>query len=180
VSTQALPHSIWPATAQPHVPLLQAVAPDGQALQPPQWVIVPSPLDGMHEVPHVIWPFGQLVPQVVPLHSWPELHTFVQLPQWVASLPTHWLLQFRRPLLQLQAPFWQTWPLAHALPQPPQFALSVAVLAQTEPHAVCPLLHCGPPLLVGAAQPATIRRQASETLERRADRGRVFIDLPRR
>jgi hypothetical protein len=32
---------------------------------------VPSPVDGMHEVPHMTWLLGQLEPQVVPLHSWP-------------------------------------------------------------------------------------------------------------
>ena len=36
VSTHALPQSIWPAVAQPQVPLMQAVAPLAHALQPPQ------------------------------------------------------------------------------------------------------------------------------------------------
>jgi hypothetical protein len=35
VSTQELPHRVWPPL-QPQVPLLHAVAPVGQALQPPQ------------------------------------------------------------------------------------------------------------------------------------------------
>jgi hypothetical protein len=36
VSTHALPQSIWPVPEHPHDPLLQALAPAGQALHPPQ------------------------------------------------------------------------------------------------------------------------------------------------
>jgi len=73
VSTQALPHSIRPATEQPQTPFLHASAPLGQALQPPQWAIVPSPPSGMQAFPvHVIWPVGQThmqtpLPHTVPL-----------------------------------------------------------------------------------------------------------------
>jgi len=54
VSTHAPLQSIWPAPAQPHVPLLQAVAPVGHALQPPQWAIVLSPPLFTQAVPHII------------------------------------------------------------------------------------------------------------------------------
>jgi len=73
VSTQALPHNIWSATAQPQTPLLQVDAPDGQALQPPQWRIVPSPPCGTQAFPvHVTWPAGHShmqtpFPHTVPL-----------------------------------------------------------------------------------------------------------------
>ena len=53
VSTQPVPHIIWPATEQPQVPLVQAVAPLGHALQPPQCEIVLSPPFGMQALPHI-------------------------------------------------------------------------------------------------------------------------------
>jgi hypothetical protein len=90
------------------------------------------------------------------------------------------LLQFRRPVPQLQVPPWQTWPAPQACPQLPQFALSVAVVTHALPHAVCPEPHWegGVPLL-GDAQLAARTRQANEKV-RRAERDRVFIDEPRR
>ena len=38
----------------------------------------------------------------------------------------------------MHAPTEQTRPPVHTLPQTPQFAPSVSVLTQSEPHAVCP------------------------------------------
>jgi hypothetical protein len=70
VFTHELPQSISFAPEHPQEPLLHAVAPVGQALQPPQWAIVPSPLDGVQAPPeHMICPVGQL-----PMH-WLLLHT---------------------------------------------------------------------------------------------------------
>ena len=72
-------------------------------------------------------------------------------------------------------------PLPQGLPQPPQFALSDAVFTHSVPQAIWPEPHwvVVPPPLVGLAQLATSRRQANEAV-RRAVRGRVLIDLPRR
>jgi len=86
---------------QPQTPLLQAFAPDGQALQPPQWAIVPSPLDGTQAPPeHMVCPDGQLAMHELLLHTWPDgqaLHP----PQCCASEATQALLQRNRPLAQV-------------------------------------------------------------------------------
>jgi hypothetical protein len=180
VSTHELPHSIWPAVAQPHVPLTHAVAPLAQALQPPQWAVVLSPPFATQVLPHMSGlSLGQLDAQVEPLHTCPDGQTLVQLPQWVASLETHWPLQLRRPEPQPQVPFAQTWPVPHAWPQAPQFWLSVATVLHWPLQSIWPVLQVTPPPLVGLAQLAANRRQANEAV-RRAERDRVFIDEPRR
>src|SRR6185437_7722567 len=57
------------------------------------------------------------------------------------------------------APLSQTWPAPHAMPQPPQFALSVLMLAQygappSPPQNVCPLAHVLPQLPLLQTSPA--------------------------
>jgi hypothetical protein len=105
VSTQEVPQSICPATEQPQVPLTHAVAPVGQALQPPQCWVVPSPPFATQVLPHIsgVEPVHD-EEQVVPLHTWPFGQAFVQLPQWVASEGTQLPLQSSRPLLHTQLP----------------------------------------------------------------------------
>jgi hypothetical protein len=60
VSTQALPHIIWPATAQVQTPALQ-VPPAGQALQPPQWRASPPAVGTQAPSEHCVSPAPQLV-----------------------------------------------------------------------------------------------------------------------
>jgi hypothetical protein len=85
--------------------LVQAFAPVAQALQPPQWAIVPSPLDGTHAPPeHMICPVGQLAMHALPLQTWP-VGQAVQPPQCCASEATHAPLQRNRPVAQVQVPF---------------------------------------------------------------------------
>jgi hypothetical protein len=183
VSAHIVPHNIWLAPAQPQVPLTQAVAPAGQALQPPQCAIVPSPLDGMHAPPeHMIWPDGHIAEQALALHTWPLWHTVQLGPQWVASEATHCPLQFIRPDEHWQVPFWHIRPVPHALPQLPQFALSVATVLHWPLQSIWPaaqLLLAGG--LLGVAQLEASSRQPKAAVRRAAERGaRVFIDLPRR
>jgi hypothetical protein len=69
VSTHWLLQSFCPDAAQAQVLLLQ-VAPVGQAVQPPQWAGVPSPVAGTQA------PSGhrfcvQVAEQLVPLQDWP-------------------------------------------------------------------------------------------------------------
>jgi hypothetical protein len=105
VSTQALPHNICPAPEQPHTPLLQAFAPVGQALQPPQCAMVPSPLDGMHAPPeHMICPDGQLAMHWLLEQTW-LVGQALQPPQCWASDATHEPLQRNRPAAQVHCPF---------------------------------------------------------------------------
>jgi len=189
VSTQELPHSIWPAPEQPQTPLLQALAPVGQALQPPQWAMVPSPVDGMHAPPeHMVCPDGQLDMHWLLLQTWPDGQA-LQPPQCCASDATQALLHRNRPVAQVHCPFWQLRPLPHALPHEPQFALSVASDLHCPLQLVWPAEQLAPdppvpvgPLSVGFAQLAASSRQPSTKALRRAEgeRGRVFIDLPRR
>jgi hypothetical protein len=40
----------------------------------------------------------------------------------------------------VHAPLEQVCPVLHALPQAPQFAVSVCMLTQVVPHSVCPLV----------------------------------------
>jgi hypothetical protein len=191
VLTQALPHSISPAPAQPHVPLLQAVAPVGQALQPPQWAMVPSPLDGTHAPPeHIVWPDGHMAEQALLLQTWPLGQTVQLLPQWVASEATQAPPQRNRPVAQAHWPFVHTRPLPHALPQEPQFWLSLVSVLHWPLQLVWPAPHWFPPVPappvglpgVGVAQLAATSRQPSTRALRtvEGERGRVFIDLPRR
>jgi hypothetical protein len=103
VSTHAPLHSICPATAQPQVPPLQAVAPVGQALQPPQCAIVLSPPLFTQAVPHIIWFEGQLAMHVLFAQTWPPGQA-LQPPQCVASDWTHEPPQSKRPAAHLHAP----------------------------------------------------------------------------
>jgi hypothetical protein len=69
VFTHALPQSMS-LPVQPQTPLLHALAPVGQALQPPQWAIVPSPLDGTHAPPeHMVCPDGHIAKQALLLQT---------------------------------------------------------------------------------------------------------------
>jgi hypothetical protein len=104
VSTQAEPHSICPATEQPHAPALHA-APAGQVmLQPPQFsgsfplVVAQLPFE------HAVAPLAQLVAQAPALHTCPDGQALVQLPQWVASFETQLPLQLSRPAWHWQDP----------------------------------------------------------------------------
>jgi hypothetical protein len=54
---------------------------------------------------------------------------------------------------KLQTPPEQTWPLAQALPQPPQLAGSLVVVTQAEPHKVVPPAQVTPHLLAEQACP---------------------------
>jgi hypothetical protein len=98
VSTQALPHSIWPATAQAQTPALHA-APAGQALQPPQWRASPPVVGTQAPSEHCVSPVPQLVWQEFWLQTWPEAHVVPQPPQWVAVDETHIPLHASRPEL---------------------------------------------------------------------------------
>jgi hypothetical protein len=127
---------------------------------------------------HIVWPLGHIVEQLLFEQTWP-LGQGLQPPQCWALDPTHWLSQRIRPDGHAQALFWQVCPPVQALPQEPQFALSLAVLTHTEPHAVWPVPQVTPVEVLGFAQPATTKRHPSDAV-RRAERNRVFIDLPRR
>lgn len=79
--------------------------------------------------------------------------------------------------------------MPHALPQDPQFWLSLARFLHCPLQLVWPAEQLAPvppvpegPLSVGFAQLAAINRQPSATALRsvEGERGRVFIDLPRR
>jgi hypothetical protein len=105
-STQADPHSVCPATEQPHVPALHA-APAGQVmLQPPQlngsfpFVVAQVPLE------HAVAPVPQLVAQAPLLQTCPVGQVVVQLPQWLLSGEMHEPLQFSRPPRHWQDPPW--------------------------------------------------------------------------
>jgi len=65
---------------------------------------------------------------------------------------------------------------AQAWPQVPQFWLSVATVLHSPLQSICPELQVTPPLL-GLAQLVASSTQANEAT-RRAERDRVFIDLP--
>jgi hypothetical protein len=104
VFTHELPHSMS-LPVQPHTPLLQAFAPVGQAVQPPQWAIVPSPEAGMHAPPeHIVCPDGQLAMHVLLLQTWP-VGQALQPPQCCASDETQLPLQRNRPVAHVQVPF---------------------------------------------------------------------------
>jgi len=99
------------------------------------------------------------------------------------------LLQLSRPALQTHEPAWQLIPLPQDLPQVPQFCV-VVTSVQTPLQLICPApqltpvppVPVGGGVLVGEAQLATSRRQPTNRELRKAEgeRGRVFIDLPRR
>jgi hypothetical protein len=138
-SVHWLPHNIWVASEQPQTPLLQAFAPVGQALQPPQWAIVPSPLVGTHAPPeHIVWPDGHIPVQALLLQTCPLGQTVQLGPQWVASEETHWLLQFIRPAAHWHAPLAQVRPAPHALPHAPQFWGSVATVLHWPLQSIWP------------------------------------------
>ena len=105
VFVHELPQSISFAPEQPQAPLLQAVAPVGQALQPPQCAIVPSPDAGMQAPPvHIVCPDGQLAMHELLLQTWP-LGQALQPPQCCASEETQLPLQRNRPVAQVHVPF---------------------------------------------------------------------------
>jgi hypothetical protein len=97
VSTQPDPHSICPATVQPHAPALQT-APGAQVVpQPPQlsgsfpFVTAQDPLG------HIVVPEEQLEAQAPALQTSPSLQTVVQSPQWLLSDDTQAPLQLSSP-----------------------------------------------------------------------------------
>lgn len=103
VSTHALPQSICPAAAQPHVPPLQT-EPAGQAMpQPPQLsalfvVSTHAPAE------HWVSPEPQLDVQAFALQTWPDPHLLLQLPQLFASAGMQLPLHESRPALQRHWP----------------------------------------------------------------------------
>ena len=106
VSTQADPHSICPATEQPHAPALQT-APGAQAIpQPPQLsgsfavVVTHDPFA------HIVVPPVQLAAQLPPLQTWPAGQAFPQLPQLALSCEAQLPLQLSSPAWHWQDPFW--------------------------------------------------------------------------
>jgi len=104
VFTHELPHSMS-VPVQPQEPLLHAVAPAGQALQPPQCAIVLSPEAGMHAPPeHIVCPDGQLARHALLLQTCP-VGQALQPPQCCASDDTQLPLQRKRPVAQVQVPF---------------------------------------------------------------------------
>jgi hypothetical protein len=188
VSTQALPHSIWPATEQPQTPLLQALAPAGQALQPPQCAIVLSPPFVTHAVPHSIWPEGHIPVQALLLQTCPLGQTVQLGPQWVASDGTHCPPQLRRPVAHWHVPLAQARPAPQALPHEPQFWGSVATVLHWPVQSIWPAAQLAPlpPVpgvegVLGVAQlAASVRHPKAMVSRREGERGRVFIALPRR
>jgi hypothetical protein len=120
-------------------PLTQVWAAVQRLPQEPQFraslpVSVQIPLQLVSPPPQAQAPFVQLAP--VP-------HTVPQAPQSLGSLvrSTHALEQLVSPDAQLvvQAPLEQTWPVAQASPQPPQFEGSPWMLVQTPLQRVPPL-----------------------------------------
>jgi hypothetical protein len=104
-SMQPAVHSIWPATAQPHVPALQT-EPDGQTmLQEPQ---LSGSFGFVRQVPlgHIMTPGSQLEAQCPALQTWPSWQTVLQSPQWLLSEPTQAPLQLSNPAWHWQEPFW--------------------------------------------------------------------------
>ena len=126
--------------------------------------------------------------QVLPLQTWP-LAQALQPPQCWASEPTQAPAHSIRP-----APHWHTPPtqlrtLPQALPHEPQFWLSVVTVLHWPLQLIWPAEQLAPvpplpvgPLSVGFAQLVASRRQPRAMALRKAEgeRGRVFIDLPRR
>jgi hypothetical protein len=187
-SVHWLPHSIWVASAQPQTPLLQALAPVGQALQPPQCAIVLSPPVVTQAVPHIIVPDGHIPVQALLLQTCP-LGQMVQLgPQWVASEVTHCPPQLMRPAAHWHAPLAQVRPAPQALPHEPQFWGSVATVLHWPLQSIWPAEQLAPlppvpgvPGVVGVAQLVASSRHPKASVSRmEGERGRVFIDLPRR
>src|SRR5437762_1193741 len=107
--TQKGPHCVVPC-GQTHAPLVHE-APCG------------------HELPHSVWPIAQLPPHTPFVHTCPIAHTVVQVPQWsgLVARSTHTPLHSVWPCGQLHLPLVQVVPPLHAMPQPPQFALSLVV-----------------------------------------------------
>jgi hypothetical protein len=96
-STQPEPHSICPATEQPHAPALQTAPTGHVSPQPPQlsgsfpFVIAQDPLG------HIVVPESHIVAHVPALQTSPSLQTVVQSPQWLLSDDTHAPLQESSP-----------------------------------------------------------------------------------
>jgi len=97
VSTQPAPHSIWPATAQPHAPALHA-APSGHITPQPPQLSGSFPFVATHApLPHMVVPVAQLEPHAPALQTWPVWQAFVQPPQWLLSGETQAPPQLSRP-----------------------------------------------------------------------------------
>jgi hypothetical protein len=97
VSMQPDPHSICPATEQPHAPALQT-APTGQVTPQPPQLRGSFPFVTAHDPPgHIVVPGAQLPAQVPALQTSPLWQTLVQLPQWLASFDTQVPLQLSSP-----------------------------------------------------------------------------------
>ena len=171
MSTQALPHSIRPAVAQPQTPLVQASAPVGQALQPPQCAIVPSPLDGTQAPPeHMVWPDGHIAMQALPPQTCPaRAHRAARAAVRVRRTRRTAPPQFIRPVAHWHVPPEQVRLAPQALPHVPQFRLSVATVLhcplQSDLARACSCCR-REELLVGVAQlEASIRQPKDEGKE---------------
>ncbi len=70
------------------------------------------------------------------MHGSPEPHAFPQLPQssGLVASATHFPLHSVVDAGHSHAPFWQLWPDAHAVAQPPQCNGSADVSTQLWPH----------------------------------------------
>lgn len=85
-------------------------------------------------VPHCVCPELQLELHWLLLQTWPDVQTFPQLPQLLASDVTH-DEPHSIPDEQVHFPAWQLWPDWQTVPQAPQFWLSLCTLAQVPPHS---------------------------------------------
>ena len=87
-------------------------------------------------VPQSVEPDGHVAVQVPALQTSPAAQAFPQLPQSAALVWrfTHWPLQDVVPTGHVHCPVTQDDPPVHAMPHPPQLALSVAGSTQLEPQ----------------------------------------------
>jgi hypothetical protein len=106
VSMQPDPHSICPATEQPHAPALQA-APVGQTIPQPPQLSGSFPFVATQDPPgHTVLPPVQLVAQAPPLQTSPVWQASVQLAQWLLSGEAQVPLQLSSPAWHWQDPPW--------------------------------------------------------------------------
>ncbi|HVZ89720.1 MAG TPA: hypothetical protein VHG72_22360 [Polyangia bacterium] len=157
---QLPPHSCWPATLQPQVPLLQVEPPEQTAQLVPQWAASLSALQAPSE--HFMLPDAHDELQAPFWQTCPLAQALPQLPQFVVFEATHAPLHESRPPAQTHLPAAQVLPLPQAFPHAPQFWLSDWTLAQEPPHSSWLAPHdMVPVVLLGLAHPATIKAAAN-------------------
>ena len=117
VFTHVEPQSFWPLEHPQEPPL--HVAPAGHTL--PQLPQLFESVDVLVQaVPHCVCPELQLELHWLLLQTWPDVQTFPQLPQLLASDVTH-DEPHSIPDEQVHFPAWQLWPDWQTVPQAPQF-----------------------------------------------------------